>query len=895
MSSFGSLRRRTVCLAAAFPLLGALAITAQQAVLVRDLRPGIDRAASPNLYEAVGLGGRVVFGADDGVTGVELWSTDGTASGTQRIADLCPGPCSGTPTRFVVAGDQIFFYAVNSLGRTELWRTDGTEDGTHVLPHPEIDGFGGSYPLQPSGVRSILFAARTRRERWALWSSDGTVAGTRKVAPLPGDPELTSGELNPLFTFDGRLFFTWTDDSDSSEIWESDGTREGTRPTERFEDPSYCGQSAVLGDALLFSGGPPSSTACALWRLDRGSRRARLLRKVPRGGPQQLTVAGELAYFVAAEENGNTTLWRTDGTPQGTRRAYPSRVQGAQFPVVRSISLVGTLGSRVLFVEARDGVGTLWSARGGGAERLMEVPFEFHPLFRGGSLYFTLGEGEDLELWRTRGTVGSTQRVLHSFRPCGNGLSFTLSSRLFLEVEDDRGCELAWVDENAPPTERLRPFVDLAHPARSSSPRDLTALPEHGLVFRATSDDSRFTLWSTDGRRATTTEIADLSFGDVGRGDFTPRLFEGASGAFFLAEPRGESQVFGWTDGRTVRVLPIDSSHRILGMPFGLEGRTLWFVERERSQGGVGLDLVVSDGTVGGTTVVGAAADLSGPASSFAVVGAAEAGADHWVYLVRRERPVGVYLTSPLMTTDGTAEGTREFARLPIESDEVATDLLVEQGQVYLWLASLRGSRLWTSMGTSESTREIARFEVGSGGLVAAGESLFFVASEDTHGRELWAVDKATAETRLVADLAAGGASSDPILIAALGERLIFTADDRRNGRELWTSDGTAAGTQRIDLRPGPRESAPFPFTRVGERWVFAADDGVHGLEPWISDGTPKGTHLLVDVEPGVAPSNPSGFVVAPSEDGDQLYFQASREPSGAELWRLPITELDRR
>ena len=359
MSSFGSLRRRTVCLAAAFPLLGALAITAQQAVLVRDLRPGIDRAASPNLYEAVGLGGRVVFGADDGVTGVELWSTDGTARGTQRIADLCPGPCSGTPTRFVVAGDQIFFYAVNSLGRTELWRTDGTEDGTHVLPHPEIDGFGGSYPLQPFGVRSILFAARTRRERWALWSSDGTVAGTRMIVDRNPGPEGSTFErlrsfLGRLVLYDRGVGYDLVSDGTSLqpfidvypfladfglrgieiggkalvnrftppnhvEPWITDGTAAGTVPL--LGDLAEGLGFEASGDRLLFvrsegdtqstyfSNGTPEGTQ----KIATGVVPSFEFNRVP------FSQAGARWVFSAVRlDDGARAIWATDGTPEGT-------------------------------------------------------------------------------------------------------------------------------------------------------------------------------------------------------------------------------------------------------------------------------------------------------------------------------------------------------------------------------------------------------------------------------------------------------------------------------------------------------------------------------------------------------------------------------------------------
>lgn len=41
------------------------------------------------------LNGALVFEADDGVNGRELWKTDGTEANTRVLKDICPGPCNG--------------------------------------------------------------------------------------------------------------------------------------------------------------------------------------------------------------------------------------------------------------------------------------------------------------------------------------------------------------------------------------------------------------------------------------------------------------------------------------------------------------------------------------------------------------------------------------------------------------------------------------------------------------------------------------------------------------------------------------------------------------------------------------------------------------------------------
>jgi ELWxxDGT repeat protein len=50
---------------------------------------------------------RLVFVADDGISGPERWSTDGTAAGTELVHDLWSGPKGLAPERLVAANGAL--------------------------------------------------------------------------------------------------------------------------------------------------------------------------------------------------------------------------------------------------------------------------------------------------------------------------------------------------------------------------------------------------------------------------------------------------------------------------------------------------------------------------------------------------------------------------------------------------------------------------------------------------------------------------------------------------------------------------------------------------------------------------------------------------------------------
>ncbi len=81
----------------------------------------------------VKLGNLLLFTAEDGKNGRELWKSDGTEMGTQLVLDIRQGVTGSQPEDLVVIGTTVFFSADDGKVGRELWKSDGTAAGTVLV------------------------------------------------------------------------------------------------------------------------------------------------------------------------------------------------------------------------------------------------------------------------------------------------------------------------------------------------------------------------------------------------------------------------------------------------------------------------------------------------------------------------------------------------------------------------------------------------------------------------------------------------------------------------------------------------------------------------------------------------------------------------------------------
>ncbi|RKI63409.1 hypothetical protein D7X55_20165 [Corallococcus sp. AB049A] len=335
---------------------------------VGDVRRGAEGSAPEGLVEA---GGLVFFSADDGVSGRELWVTDGSTPRARRVADLRPGAYGSTPRFLTRMGGRLFFVADDGAHGPELWLSDGTARGT-VLVADLRRGAQGSAPeaLTVVGAR-LYFTADDGVHGRELWSTDGTARGTQltqEFAPGPGSlylDDLTEwngklalvayGDAVTLWLLDGRtgtsrvlfrgpeqailfsltpagrdrLFFLVDMGFGEADLWVTWGQYLLTFPLLHFPG-DYPAQLTPLGSAVYFMAGAegffgePGDLLHGgeLWRSDGTFLGTRMVKDVwPGPGsslPTGLTVMDGRLYFAAEDGAHGRELWRSDGTAQGT-------------------------------------------------------------------------------------------------------------------------------------------------------------------------------------------------------------------------------------------------------------------------------------------------------------------------------------------------------------------------------------------------------------------------------------------------------------------------------------------------------------------------------------------------------------------------------------------------
>jgi len=286
-----------------------------------------------------------------GRAGEELWRTDGTAEGTVRLEDIYTGGVGSKPAYLTSFRSSLYFAATSTNHGRELWRTLGgigeavmvsTKGYTQGL----VAGSASSNPaeLTVAGKGTLLFfAAEDRYRGREVWVVDANQDPYRiDIVDGTGSSDPLGFEADPVT---GDVYFSADDLVHGRELWKSDGTAEGTLMVANIK----AGKSGSFPKYLtwfrnqLYFQADDGVRGTELWRYNPTTKRAHLVMDINPGiagsGCAYLTVmqsrlnGADFMYFTATdglyttgqgntEGYGGSQVWRTDGSPKGTMRAF---------------------------------------------------------------------------------------------------------------------------------------------------------------------------------------------------------------------------------------------------------------------------------------------------------------------------------------------------------------------------------------------------------------------------------------------------------------------------------------------------------------------------------------------------------------------------------------------
>ena len=533
---------------------------------VSDIRPGPD--SSIDYYAGGGFnhapfadaGGRLVLLADDGVHGLEFWTSDGTEAGTTRISDLFPGTTApefglyadlNPDTRL---GDRFVLRSFDADAGHRLVASDGTAAGTGYLDtigtasssfltrRDPAYPFGrtGSQCAEGTSQRLVFSTSSPLFVRDDFWGTDGSAAGTELLVPASVDSSNPGGCIALV----NEVLFLAQHAAETA-LWASAGTSSSTAALFDVTPPVTTSSGELrpyfipFGDAVAFG------TAGGLW-LSAGTA----------GATELVTPIADFSWGGLAMIDGSRIAYSdfelhiSDGVPggdlveidlNGIEPSYPS-------------DLTALDPGRVLFVADTAGIGgELWTSDGtvegtqlvreirpgprsyfeANRDDLSDAGPEAHIQSLGALAILTADDGNTgAELWVTDGSFVGTHLLSDIYPgdyPSTPRHLTRLGNRIVFSAEDEEhGLELWSTDGTAGGTALLK---DIAPGLASSIPDDLV-VRDGVLYFSAWSPNYGREAWKSDGTAVGTVRISDIAPGPLSS---SPQRFARAGNRLYFS------------------------------------------------------------------------------------------------------------------------------------------------------------------------------------------------------------------------------------------------------------------------------------------------------------------------------------------------------------------------
>ncbi len=157
-------------------------------MLVKDIRAGIN-SSNPTAF--TNIKGNVFFAANDGVNGIEIWKSNGSAGGSFMVKDIRVGALGSSPTSLHNLNSTLFFSADDGVNGRELWKSTAFGPGTFLVANINPGGGSSNPAFLASTATTLYFAASDGTSGSELWTLSNPIASAFQGLTAA----LTSGNL----------------------------------------------------------------------------------------------------------------------------------------------------------------------------------------------------------------------------------------------------------------------------------------------------------------------------------------------------------------------------------------------------------------------------------------------------------------------------------------------------------------------------------------------------------------------------------------------------------------------------------------------------------------------------------------------------------------------------
>ena len=774
--------------------------------------------------------GSIMYSAHDGA-GTELWFNDGTPTGNE-LADLVPGPDSSELLDGVKLNGKVILG-----GYSGLYLSDGTPGGTSQFTD-KVSRLYSKFSVWNDKAYFIGRAPSDNTQSSAIFETNGTPEGTREIFDLTdyGTPTRGGAEsFLPVTTVvNGHFIFGLRDSSFNGRRFYSLNIENSS--IELIHSKRNNGNSELVGTESF-----GNVEVLHIAELNTGASVSWISKFVVTDGTQDGT--RELSYSaVGGSDNisgrvarsGNHFLFNERNL--GLVKLDPLTGETTDFNVEKpnEVEFATGPGERQYFISAKVGGRTLLRyVENGELHDVVEVPFWSSPFAQDGETFYFM-TGSSGSLWVSDGTELGTQMV-YDFSDTDWRLSnikhfdgAILNGRLYFYLFNQLNRNVLWVSDGTElgtlPIEEPSELTYGTYTAKNFGSPSVTFNDSVIYATQFYREEKPYRLISTDGTKANTYEFASF--------DEQPKSLIRLGDKFYFHI----DGVFWKSDGTSEGTEPFQTFDKIsiYRDSYVYEDKLYFFADNKQT-GELGIWLL-------------------------------EAGREQAQFLASTSVNNQLAITSRGDVFFG--DGAKLFKWVPASSQLV---LVRELDYEFASISNLNTvddrlffsanvsqdeqSRPWVSDGTEAGTRVLLDGDTRRAPFHVFNGHAYFAINDREQHYSVWRAN-GTEDAELFFDLQMAHWDRPGFESAGNSLFMVFRTISSTGsfGRSLYVSDGTTENTTFI----GEPEFDSIVAIEFQDEVYFTGYTQEVGGELFRTNGTPEGTELVVDIIPGHFGSRPS-------------------------------------